>query len=391
MSTDFELLSDAGGAIRQVAIRLRGEWMTEPVERLAYESLLTSLRNTDVVIVTAQSTRDQLTEWLSTLNVPRHRIIDVPDDQFDDSHAWPRDTLLSAKAKGNGAPVHVHPIVSRMGELGSWLTTGLSATKRVAPVSLDGGDSLVVDKTRWLVGAGAVAATMKQGGGPRRSWDDAVTDIETAIGRKPIVAGFRYEDVEEPLRAMRLRMRGANAAHAPQNAGTAGRFMSRFFGDAKAARRLFDELAAEKLHTDWLHLDMVASLTGTERDGKPLILVADTMAPECPPDPEAEGRNLFLCALELELGRQGFSIKRIPAPCVGAFVLPYTNTILQTNPNEVWLPAFTAPGHDHRQTDAANARIWTDLGFAVHQLNGWRAFLESEGSIRCATLALQRN
>ena len=67
----------------------------------------------------------------------------------------------------------------------------------------------------------------------------------------------------------------------------------------------------------------------------------------------------------------------------------YNNTIVQTDPDIVWLPQFADNGR-FADTDEANRKIWCDLGFEVIPVAGWLAFERSEGSIRCATSVIAR-
>ena len=86
-----------------------------------------------------------------------------------------------------------------------------------------------------------------------------------------------------------------------------------------------------------------------------------------------------LWALAKYLGDCGFHVIRNPAP----YALPsgdtlwYNNTIVQTDPDLVWLPQFAQPDGRFADTDEANRKIWRDLGFEVDpccRLDGLRKF-----------------
>ena len=66
----------------------------------------------------------------------------------------------------------------------------------------------------------------------------------------------------------------------------------------------------------------------------------------------------------------------------------YNNTIIQTDPDLVWLPQFAQPDGRFADTEEANRKIWRDLGFKVVPVAGWMAYESSGGSIRCATSVL---
>jgi hypothetical protein len=139
---------------------------------------------------------------------------------------------------------------------------------------------------------------------------------------------------------------------------------------------------------NWLHIDVVVSLTGRKQPGtRGTLVVAETRLSEKPAGFETLESNC-LRGLSDYLRSIGFHVVNNPAPYVNG-TLGYNNTIVQNNPDIVWLPQFA---HDGRfaDTDAENRKVWSDLGFKVIPVEGWIAFHKSTGSIRCATNVLQR-
>ena len=148
---------------------------------------------------------------------------------------------------------------------------------------------------------------------------------------------------------------------------------------------------SDELNQSWGHIDLVVSLTGRKQESKDVLLVAETVLSDNPGKDETRESDR-LWALAKYLGDCGFHVIRNPAP----YALPsgntlwYNNTIVQTDPDLVWLPQFAQPDGRFADTDAANRKIWCDLGFKVVPVAGWMAYVGSGGSIRCATSVLER-
>src|SRR5262249_18577943 len=148
-----------------------------------------------------------------------------------------------------------------------------------------------------------------------------------------------------------------------------------------------------RLMQNWAHLDLVVSLTGT-RDGmgREILLVASTTLPPAPYSPAAATQGERLHSLAAHPARNGFGVIRNPVPFASSprRFFAYNNVIAESDPKRVWVPQFAGPDGEFRDTDAANVGIWTDLGFSVVPVPGWRAFTLADGSIRCATNVLRR-
>ena len=135
----------------------------------------------------------------------------------------------------------------------------------------------------------------------------------------------------------------------------------------------------------------MSPLPAASRRSKDILIVAETLLSANPSKDEIrESERLW--ALAKYLGDCGFHVIRNPAP----YALPsgdtlwYNNTIVQTDPDLVWLPQFAQPDGRFADTDEANRKIWRDLGFKVVPVAGWMAYESSGGSIRCATSVLGR-
>lgn len=208
--------------------------------------------------------------------------------------------------------------------------------------SLDGGDSLVIDDKLWLISAGAVDLTMKGLGGVG-GWSRAIEFIAQQAGRPPIVVGYALEDVENKLRWILARLRATARASLPQDIHEM-KFLRRVavrfrVGTWALCRTLIDIFTPDRLfyESDWGHIDLVLSVTGRTKDGKPLLYLADPTAKPCPDDEGADFQAPYLAGVKRVLEAK-FAVERNPAPYVDDDMLSYNNTIVQRNPDVVWLP-----------------------------------------------------
>lgn len=102
------------------------------------------------------------------------------------------------------------------------------------------------------------------------------------------------------------------------------------------------------------------------------------------------------------LSAQGFDMARNPLPLVYVddpgnkeriwYFATSNNALVQNSPTkEVWLPTYGyGEWSDLSKTDAANKKLWEDLGFKVHQLPDFHPFAENLGAVHCIKKYLSR-
>ncbi len=390
--TDSKLLSDTGGKITEILVQIQFDLANDMTRRAAYESLLLDLgRSARLIVVTSRSTEKYVEDWLQGLGRVDFVVLPVPDNEFNRWSAWARDALLVARKNADGSNLYLEPRTMRESELASALGGDV---RKLPTVGLDGGSSLVIGESRWLVGAEAVRMTIaanSQG----YSWDEAVQHICKQLGRKPDIVGFERPEGEGWLSFLIEKVRYEVKRRTPPNNASLGlvqRLAVRAFVLAAAFRSEVRSLLRDPLHTEWLHIDMVVSVTGCfDGEGKPIVLVADPTYQGCPPSKGATRKGKKFTALARRLEMYGYAVRRNPAPYVHPDVLPYNNTIVQTDPKVVWLPTFGPLAQSISALDDENVRIWRDLGFNdIRRIEAWSALVGDEGSIRCATLPLRR-
>ena len=259
-----------------------------------------------------------------------------------------RDAFL--RGRRHGTPSYMKCRASKpAADQADWLSAsdGMPVVE-IKDVFLDGGDCLV-GPDFWLVGKNAVKRTTAIAG---HLCDEATAVARiAALDRRPLsVVGYR---------SVETRMVSPPALH--------------------------------ELVQGWAHIDLVVSLTGRKPRGtKGSLVVAETQLSPKPDRYEIAERDR-LNALAEHLRECGFHVIRNPSPYDKSLfqTLWYNNTIVQTDPDSVWLPQFAGNGR-FADTDEANRKIWRDLGFDVVPVAGWLAFERSEGSIRCATSVIAR-
>lgn len=154
------------------------------------------------------------------------------------------------------------------------------------------------------------------------------------------------------------------------------------------------------------HIDMLISLAGRGVSGQYRLLVgspamADRLLGRASP-PQAMAEIFDDLARQLE--RQGFEIIRNPLPLTYVddpgsrtrswYFATANNCLVQIDEghgNAVWLPTYGhGPWAELAVIDAANKRIWDDLGFRVHLLADFNPFAQNLGSIHCIKKYLER-
>lgn len=154
------------------------------------------------------------------------------------------------------------------------------------------------------------------------------------------------------------------------------------------------------------HIDMFMTLAGKDADGRERILVGDpAMAAEIletPLHPLALAQHFD--AIADDLTATGFAVIRNPLPmiymdnvekCRRTWFYASSNNLLMQRSKAagdiVWMAQY---GHDNwselAKTDAANLRIWQDLGYDVRMIADGQRLAENLGGLHCLTNVLKR-
>ena len=154
------------------------------------------------------------------------------------------------------------------------------------------------------------------------------------------------------------------------------------------------------------HIDMFISLAGRGASGEYRLLVgspAEAGRILAQPTPAHAMAEIF-DDVARQLQRQGFEVIRNPLPITYVddpvnrermwYFATSNNCLVQIDDqagNQVWLPTYGHdPWADLAATDAANKRIWEELGFEVHQLADFNPFAQNLGAVHCIKKYLER-
>jgi hypothetical protein len=153
------------------------------------------------------------------------------------------------------------------------------------------------------------------------------------------------------------------------------------------------------------HIDMFVTLAGPDDTGRTVVLVGDPRAAaELLNEPLADHAMIDIFDdIAGGLAAEGLRVVRNPLPLVHDddrqarrrkwYFATSNNALVQITARgrEVWLPSY---GHGDRRhlvaTDAANRRLWEELGFAVHLLADCRALAFDLGGVHCLKKVLAR-
>lgn len=161
------------------------------------------------------------------------------------------------------------------------------------------------------------------------------------------------------------------------------------------------------------HLDMFITLAGRGPTGRYRILVgspalADDLLGREPADAALSAHFDDVAA---QLAGHGFDVWRNPLPLTYGdgrrdvdgqrrdvrlwYLATANNCLVQIDDvagDHVWLPTY---GHgawrELAVTDAANRRLWEQLGFTVHELTSFHAFAQRFGALHCIAKDLDRH
>ena len=164
-------------------------------------------------------------------------------------------------------------------------------------------------------------------------------------------------------------------------------------------------------HVPFRHIDLYISLTGqyytdTHANKLPIVLVGKPVAvfPEVEALVAKKERQIQK-VIDQCLLPAGFYVLRNPMPCVRPLKQPtgtpyfvwYNNSLVEsayTNDRKVYLPFFGTDAWEQHlvKYDAANAKIWSSLGFQGCSIKApvLHEYAKQNGSVRCLTLELKR-
>lgn len=178
-------------------------------------------------------------------------------------------------------------------------------------------------------------------------------------------------------------------------------------GDWSWMERIDQSISQTGSRQPIFHIDMFLSLAGPGPDGKHRILVGDPalasrmLGTKLPPGAPIKAFD----EIARSLRAQGFTIIRNPLPLIYAddpgaklrewFYASSNNCLIERGTdgrNRVWLPQYGFGTWSSLQvTDAANARIWNELGYDVIGAGNFLPLANQLGSLNCIVKVLARD
>ncbi|WP_374370913.1 hypothetical protein [Dongia sp.] len=348
------LMPDCGGAIEAVAMTVPLRLLMNPADGkgAALARLAEAWpRGVTLYLLIDDPEAAEFRAWANGLSlscdlVPVSTGKDAP---LLEAEVWTQDSFMVARENERRILRHLIK-ADRPGRHASWLAPVLGAELSATDMVLAGGNTLTGPDFR-LVGAASLA--------------------RTPLGQGP-------------------------AAHAAFDARRL-----HVFGFALTQRGAPPRLAQQPHH-----IDLVVSVTGcSDRDGRPILLVADPRKSADPDGPRMEGWAEQMDASARRLEEDGFTILRNKVPFLAnpgfapnPALRAYNNVAVEnevraknlTGRPRIWLPQFGDAEATLADFDTHNREIWQNLGFDVIGVYGWSAFVRSGGAIRCASKVVSR-
>ena len=334
---------------RRDQTRIEREWQT------ISDFLCALPRRVTVVVLTESGFARRLRFRLEQMKLNcRLEVADnVPSHGLDGRNSlWIRDSFLAAKDLTG--PVCVRAWTNGGLKHGEWIAAWKCIRTIEPQITIEGGNCLV-GPDFWLVGACSVRMTAEHFRLPNIA--AGRTALSSLDHRQMYVAGYSSSDAEGG---------GIGNGDAIYQADPVG------------------------------HIDLVLSITGIKRNGRPVLLLADPIGSGESSRLATLRRRLAIVAERLE--EHGFQVIRNPVPFLplpgsaGRLALrPYNNVLLENTPKPtVWLPTFSDQEKHLAAIDDSNAQIWARLGFEVIPLPGWTAFADKDGGPRCMANVIER-
>lgn len=367
----WEFVPDVGGLIDNVALCIPPAFF-DPVHqfhnqlRSAFETFIGSFHaETRLLVLVEQQNAASLRAWLAN-NASRTNveIIQTPPRLRGSYSMWIQDTVHARRSE---CQMRLDTSSSdNQSRNAAYLAGYMDCSSDILNVHLAGGNHLVGQDFR-IVGCDSLRLTAERPG--IGSLELAYERLQQLDPRKLHVFGFHPGDLVIPKEPTN---RGHTAISLP-------------------------------VHQPVFHLDQFVSLTGTYRNGLPVILIGDPVGLAGNELPKIALLKVQLTASSDRMTDAGFHVIRNAVPYSpaenGRGIQPhfYNNVIVENSVRKghvlpvVWIPlAASGQNRFKEEYDQANVAIWSDLGFDVVGVDGWGPLAAMQGSIRCASKVVSR-
>jgi len=381
------LIGTADGPIKRMLLTIPQYAVRDPTMSAAYQALIRSLPATTALVVLVQhSAQTSVESWLATAGRSATSIVDTFEDTLNIS-IWAEDGYVVAIDKASGSTYFIEPYsFPRYGDglVADFVTNFTDLRDTQAPLYFQGGNTLIGDDF-FLIGADY----------PAHSLDYVPRVLHPPAGVTPkAFIEQMYRDYLDHSRKLIYV-----ASHLPVPAEKTRRIT--------VNGEVWNETicAGNAIGTTQplFHIDMFVTLIGRANQKYRLLVGDPAMAFKLlkRPTPEHAMGPIFDDIAE-SLGAQGFDVIRNALPLVYMddpdgkervwYFATSNNALVQNSPTkEVWLPTYGyGEWSELSKTDAANKKLWEDLGFEVHQLPDFHPFAENLGAVHCIKKYLSR-
>lgn len=382
------LIGTADGPISRILLTIPRYAVDDPTMSAAYQALIGSLpSNTALVILVQQSAKASVESWLTNAGRSAKSIVDTFEDTLNIS-IWAEDGYVVAQDKASGVTYFVEPYsFPRYGDglVADFVTNFTDLRSTQAPLYFQGGNTLIGDDF-FLIGADYPANSLQY-------VNQGVLQPPDPTKPKAFIEQM-YRDYLDHSR--RLIYVGSGLPVPAQNT-------REITVDGEVWRETICAGNHPGTAQPLFHIDMFITLIGRANQKYKLLVgdpatafkLLDRVAPE-------HAMVRIFDDIAESLSAHGFDVLRNPLPLVYIddpahkqrmwYFATSNNALVQNSPTkEVWLPTYGyGEWSELSKTDAANKKLWEDLGFRVHQLPDFHPFAENLGAVHCIKKYLSR-
>lgn len=386
------LVPDCGGLIRQIALSLPAAFFDDAPADTWFQplvpigNLLTALpADVEALLLVEPACLIKAKVWADSLQTACEIVfVSAAETRNITGSPWIQDSfLVRTGPETDSADIEI--LAPETAGSSASLASFLRAPMGALPIYLPGGNQLVGPGFR-LVGHSNVVPRGSGGAADIGSVTGMLEKLQALDERRICIFGYRTGDLSETRIS-------AESEDIPQSQTV------RSCGGRAQAFGLENLLRTG--HQFGFHVDQFVSVTGLERDDRPILLVGEPCVAGSAEISLIENARRLLDASVVSLIGQGFEVLRNPVPFVTApdsgKRLPrlYNNLILENDVRPgherpmVWLPQF-GDVEQLEAFDRRNGEVWEGLGFEVVPVSGWSYFASRNGALRCLSKVLKR-
>jgi hypothetical protein len=385
-----KLIQTADGTINRMLLTIPSYAVLEPVMAGSYRSLLQSLPPYTKLVVLAQAaTAPEVEKWVSVFGLEQRTELSTFGDTLNIS-IWAEDGYVVALDQASSQTYFVEPYsFPRYGDglVAKFVANFTDLRDTQAPLYFQGGNTLIGDDFVFI-GADYPAKSLQY--------------IKSGVLYPP--AGTTAEQFIKDLYSEYLD-RSRKIYYIGSTIPVPGQQTKKVtINGEQWTETIYTGNDQKGTVQPLFHIDMFLTLAGRASSGEYQVLVGDPQAASAvlgQPLPPHSMQPIF-DDIAQTLKTQGYKVIRNPLPLIYMddtnrkervwYFATANNALVEVAKGKnVWLPTY---GHgswpELSKTDAANKRVWEQLGFTVHMLGDFHPFAENLGAVHCIKKYLAR-